>query len=54
MDLFLSKCLSQGGAYINGETVAAFDLLVDSSHFKDGEVFLRAGKKRFYRIQIDY
>ncbi|EIM63220.1 tyrosine--tRNA ligase [Desulfobacter postgatei] len=47
------RLISQGGAYINGETVTAFDLLVDSSHFKDGEIFLRAGKKRFHRIQIE-
>ncbi|WP_320041561.1 tyrosine--tRNA ligase [uncultured Desulfobacter sp.] len=46
------RLINQGGAYINGETVPAFDLLVDSSHLKDGEVLLRAGKKRFHRVKI--
>ena len=46
------RLISQGGAYINEETVAVFDLLVDSSHFKDGEILLRASKKRFHRIRL--
>ncbi|MCG8552938.1 MAG: tyrosine--tRNA ligase [Desulfobacterales bacterium] len=47
------RLIKQGGAYINGETVTAFDLSVDSSHLKEGEVLLRAGKKRFHRIQTE-
>ncbi|WP_425387029.1 hypothetical protein [Desulfobacter curvatus] len=47
------RLINQGGAYINGETIAAFDVLVTSDHLKDGEIILRAGKKRFHRIQIE-
>ena len=47
------RLINQGGAYINGETITAFDVLVTSDHLKDGEIILRAGKKRFHRIQIE-
>lgn len=47
------RLINQGGAYINGETIAAFDFLVNSDHINDGEVILRAGKKRFHRILIE-
>ncbi len=47
------RLINQGGAYLNGERVAAFDLLVDSNHLENGQVILRAGKKRFHRIQIE-
>ena len=46
------RLINQGGAYMNGSTIEAYDLLIQSSDFKDGEVILRAGKKRFHKIQI--
>ena len=46
------RLISQGGAYINGETVAAFDELVDTGCLKNGEMILRAGKKRFHRVKM--
>lgn len=47
------RLINQGGAYINGETVAAFDVLVGTGHLKNGEVVLRAGKKRFHRVKME-
>ena len=47
------RLINQGGAYINGETVAAFDELVDTGHLKNGEVILRAGKKRFHKVKME-
>jgi tyrosyl-tRNA synthetase len=47
------RLINQGGAYINGEIVAAFDVLVDAGHLKNGEVILRAGKKRFHRVKME-
>jgi tyrosyl-tRNA synthetase len=47
------RLINQGGAYINGETVAAFDALIDTGHLKNGEVILRAGKKRFHRVKLE-
>ncbi|WDP91474.1 MAG: tyrosine--tRNA ligase [Desulfobacter sp.] len=44
------RLIGQGGAYINGEKVVAFDQAVGAVHLKDGEMMLRAGKKRYHRI----
>ena len=46
------RLISQGGAYINGEGVTAFDQSVLADAFKDGELTLRAGKKRYHKIQL--
>jgi len=39
------RLLSQGGGYLNDERIAAFDQLILTSHARDGEILLRAGKK---------
>jgi len=44
------RLISQGGAYLNGERVAGFDQIVLDSDIKDGEILLRAGKKRYCKI----
>jgi tyrosyl-tRNA synthetase len=46
------RLISQGGAYMNERHVTAFDLTVDTSHVKNGEIVLRAGKKRYHRITL--
>ena len=46
------RLISQGGAYVNGERVTAFDEVINDSHIKDMEIVLRAGKKRFHKIKI--
>ncbi|OQX29208.1 MAG: tyrosine--tRNA ligase [Spirochaeta sp. LUC14_002_19_P3] len=44
------RLIQQGGAQLNGEKVSDFDALVDAGLLKDGEIILKAGKKRFHRV----
>ncbi len=46
------RLISQGGAYVNGERVTAFDQIINDSHISEMEIVLRAGKKRFHKIKI--
>jgi tyrosyl-tRNA synthetase len=47
------RLIEHGGAYINGERVEKFDLLVTLENFNENKgILLRAGKKRFHRIKI--
>ncbi|MCP4114020.1 MAG: tyrosine--tRNA ligase [Desulfobacteraceae bacterium] len=46
------RLIAQGGAYMNESHVTAFDLTVDTSNMENGEIVLRAGKKRYHRITI--
>lgn len=47
------RLIEQGGGYLNEKRVDQFDLLVTSRDFNEkGEIFLRAGKKKFHRIKI--
>ena len=46
------RLISQGGAYVNGERVGAFDQLITSEDLDQGELLLRAGKKRFHKICV--
>lgn len=45
------KLIEQGGAYINGVRLDAFDYMVTVNDFTEGEIMLRAGKKRYHRIK---
>ncbi len=44
------RLITQGGARINDGKIEDIDLSVDRSWCKDGEMMLRAGKKRYFRI----
>ncbi len=44
------RLIQQGGAYVNDERVTSADALVTAAHIRDGEILLRAGKKRYRRI----
>ncbi|SLM28979.1 Tyrosine--tRNA ligase [Desulfamplus magnetovallimortis] len=44
------RLISQGGGYLNGERISVFDQKISLSDMKDGEIILRAGKKKFHRI----
>lgn len=44
------RLIEQGGAYLNGNRVDAFDLNVTMADVNDGEILLRSGKKRFHKI----
>lgn len=44
------RLIKQGGAYINGERLDSFEQVVAESDVKDGEILLRAGKKKYHKI----
>lgn len=46
------RLIQQGGAYLNGERVTAFDQIINDNDIKAMEIVLRAGKKRFHKILI--
>ena len=46
------RLISQGGAYVNGQRVTAFDQVINDSYIKEMEIVLRSGKKRFHKIKI--
>lgn len=47
------RLIGQGGAYINEERVASVDRMICTDDMKDGGIVLRAGKKRYHRIEAD-
>ena len=44
------RLIKQGGGYINGERLDSFEQVVAESDVKDGEILLRAGKKKYHKI----
>jgi tyrosyl-tRNA synthetase len=46
------RLIKQGGASINGSKVDNFDEIITSAHVQDGSLLLKAGKKRFHRIDL--
>jgi tyrosyl-tRNA synthetase len=46
------RLVTQGGAYINGNRVSAFDQRVSSADMIQGEILLRAGKKKYHKIIV--
>jgi tyrosyl-tRNA synthetase len=45
------RLIKQGGAYVNGERLESFDVLITLEHIdENGTLLLRAGKKKFIRI----
>lgn len=46
------RLVRQGGARINDRKVEDIEEMIDSSELVDNELFLRAGKKRYFRITI--
>lgn len=47
------RLIDQGGAVVNDRKVASLEEVVDSSWLKEGELLLRAGKKRYFRIVVE-
>ena len=47
------RLIQQGGAYLNGERIREFDQRTTLDHLEKGEILLRAGKKKYHRIQVD-
>jgi tyrosyl-tRNA synthetase len=46
------RLIHQGGAYLNGERVEAFDRLITCNDIKEMEILLRSGKKKYHKIKI--
>jgi tyrosyl-tRNA synthetase len=46
------RLISQGGGYINDETVKSFDQVISPDDAKNNFILLRAGKKRYVRVII--
>jgi len=47
------RLIEQGGGYLNEKRVERIDLIITLNDFNEkGEIFLRAGKKKFHRIKI--
>ncbi len=46
------RLIAQGGAYINGERVSSFDEKITLDHLNNGELLLRAGKKRYLKVKV--
>jgi tyrosyl-tRNA synthetase len=44
------RLVTQGGAYVNGERVAMFDQKIEKRDLDQGEMLLRAGKKKYHKI----
>ena len=46
------RLITQGGGYINGRRLETFDEIITSDLFNDGTLLLRAGKKRYVKVQL--
>ena len=46
------RTIEQGGLSVNGEKVTDVKLFVTSDMFKDGELLIQKGKKKFHKIVI--
>ena len=47
------RLVKQGGAYINGDRIAAFDQMIVEDDIKENEILLRAGKKKYHKIILN-
>ncbi len=47
------RLIKQGGAYINESRIESMSFLVTKDVFDGGEIVLRAGKKRYFRVLIN-
>ena len=46
------RLISQKGAYINGQTITSFDTIVGPDDIQSNMILLRAGKKKYLKVQI--
>jgi tyrosyl-tRNA synthetase len=47
------RLIKQGGGYINGVRIQEFDERTTLEHVEKGEILLRAGKKKYHKVQVD-
>jgi len=46
------RLVAEGGAYINGERLEHFDTRITTAYVNNGSIMLRAGKKRFHKMEV--
>jgi tyrosyl-tRNA synthetase len=46
------RLINQGGGYVNGQRVESFDQVIESPEGKAASLLLRAGKKRYIKVQL--
>ncbi len=46
------RLINQGGGYVNGQRVESFDQVIASPEGKAASLLLRAGKKRYIKVQL--
>jgi len=46
------RLVQQNGAAVNGEKINDIDASIDASFIKEGEILLKAGKKRYFRVVV--
>ncbi len=46
------RLVSQGGASVNGKKITDINAAVDTSYEDEGELLLKAGKKRYFRVIV--
>lgn len=46
------RLIKKGGASVNDERIEAFDFKITTSHLQDGEILLRAGKKKYAKVVV--
>jgi tyrosyl-tRNA synthetase len=46
------RLIAQGGGYVNGERIEAFDQVISAKDLQKGSILLRAGKKRYLRVTV--
>ena len=46
------RLIAQGGGYVNGERIEAYDRVISTKDLHGGALLLRAGKKRFQRVTV--
>ena len=47
------RLIKQGGGYINGSRIAAFDQIILEDDVKENDILLRAGKKKYHKIILN-
>jgi len=47
------RLIIQGGAYVNDKRIESYDYLISEADFCNGEIVLRAGKKRYHKLRMD-
>jgi len=46
------RLISQGGGYVNGDRIPSFETIIGPDYLRDNTILLRAGKKKYCRVQI--